>query len=475
MPRHPRPDTATARRFTGGAALLTASVVAASIAAASAGITDRAAVQQLTFVNASGILRTLNTEGIFDRDNAFFRELGSNGRTCATCHQPAQAWTITPSEVQDRFERTSGLDPIFRANDGSNCEGADISTVHKRRAAFSLLLTKGLIRVSLRVPAAAEFEIVDVEDPYRCGGPLSTPSLYRRPMPTANLRFLSAVMWDGRATVPARGIKEDLAAQALDAIVGHAQGSAPSDAQLREIVEFESGLVAAQALDRVAGSLDAAGARGGPQLLAAQPFCIGINDPLGILPSTPGSCAAKSRGLDPVAFTLFGGWSAEAAAQRQALARGETLFNTRRFVIEGVPGLNGEPVDPVSGPIPTGTCSVCHNTPNAGNHSVAMPLNIGVAAAARRTPDLPLYTLRSALTGELLQTTDPGRAMVTGKWRDIGKFKGPTLRALAARAPYFHDGSAATLADVIDFYNTRFQIGLTDRERADLLAFLRAL
>ena len=74
-----------------------------------------------------------------------------------------------------------------------------------------------------------------------------------------------------------------------------------------------------------------------------------------------------------------------------------------------------------------------------------------------------------------MQTMDAGRAMVTGKWTDIAKFKGPMLRALAARPPYFHDGSAATLADVIDFYETRFHLGLSDREKADLLAFLQAL
>ena len=74
-----------------------------------------------------------------------------------------------------------------------------------------------------------------------------------------------------------------------------------------------------------------------------------------------------------------------------------------------------------------------------------------------------------------MQVTDPGRAMITGKWRDVGKFKGPILRALAARPPYFHDGSAATLADVVDFYQTRFGIGLSEREKADLLAFLRSL
>ena len=146
-------------------------------------------------------------------------------------------------------------------------------------------------------------------------------------------------------------------------------------------------------------------------------------------------------------------------------------------MISGVAGLNDQTFpNGVTVPEPfTGTCTICHDTPNAGNHSVKAPLNIGLTDASRRTADMPLYTLRRMSTGEAVQTTDPGRAMITGKWADIGKFKGPMLRALAARAPYFHNGSAATLEEVVEFYDTRFGIGLTDDEKADLVAFLRAL
>ena len=55
-----------------------------------------------------------------------------------------------------------------------------------------------------------------------------------------------------------------------------------------------------------------------------------------------------------------------------------------------------------------------------------------------------------------MKTTDPGRALITGKWKHMSLFKGPILRGLAARAPYFHNGSAATLDEVVDFYDTRF-------------------
>jgi len=426
------------------------------------------------FPNASGTIGVVGLNATA-ADNPFFQELGTNGRSCASCHLPAQGWTITPDELRDRFERTGGLDPIFRINDGSNCEGADVSTMRRRRQAFSLLLSKGLIRVSLKVPAGAEFEITAVDDPYRCGAVPASASMYRRPLPSANLRFLSAVMWDGRASTPGQAIRDGLIHQVVDAVTGHEQGPPPAPEQVQSMVDFELGLFATQVADASAGSLTVGAARSGPSRLARELFCLGINDPLDMRPSMPGACAASSGGLDPFVFTLFRGWTDDSSEQRQAIARGEAIFNTRPFVIDNVPGLNGRLEDPVRRPLLNGTCTTCHDTPNAGNHSVPMALNIGVTHAVRRTADLPLYTLRRRATGETVQTTDPGRAMVTGNWNDIGKFKGPVLRALAARPPYFHDGSAATLADVIRFYNTRFQARFTEREVADLLAFLNAL
>src|SRR4051812_29871962 len=442
-----------------------------------------------TFSNPGGVLGVLSTAGT-DGDNPFFEALGSNGRSCATCHRPAQSWTITPDELRARFERTDGLDPIFRTNDGANCEDSDVSTVKSRRRAFSLLLTKGVIRVTLDVPAGAEFEITDVDDPYRCrtssaandgsaevrsASPIRSASVYRRPLPTANLKFISAVMWDGRESVPGQAIRAGLLRQAHDAVTSHAQGVPPRGDKLQKIVEFELGLFAAQVESPAGDRLDDGLAIGGPLTLAREPFCIGINDPLDMLPSMPGACASASGSLDPFVFRLFRAWTDSPSAHRHAVARGEAIFNTRPFVIDNVAGLNGGHADPVRRPLLNGTCTVCHDTPAAGNHSVPMALNIGVAEASRRPADLPLYTVRHLATGHTMQTTDPGRAMVTGKWSDIGKFKGPVLRGLAARPPFFHDGSAATLADVIRFYDTRFQIRFTQQEKSDLMAFLQSL
>jgi cytochrome c peroxidase len=81
---------------------------------------------------------------------------------------------------------------------------------------------------------------------------------------------------------------------------------------------------------------------------------------------------------------------------------------------------------------------------------------------------------------------DDGRGGVTGRIEDRGAFKTPSLRELMRTAPYMHDGSLATLADVIGFYDRGGQpnpgldpgirpLGLRPSEKQDLEAFLRAL
>src|SRR4029079_19328782 len=112
---------------------------------------------------------------------------------------------------------------------------------------------------------------------------------------------------------------------------------------------------------------------------------------------------------------------------------------------------------------------------NNGTNINNLLFDIRTASAEARTPDLPLYTIRNRATGEERQLTDTGRGTVTGLWNDLGRFKTPTLRALAARAPYFHNGIAATLQDVVHHYETPLGFIFTYEERADLVAFLNAL
>jgi cytochrome c peroxidase len=448
-------------------------MMASAVGGGSAGA-DQDRSHLFVFENAAGQLGTFSTKGDIDLDNPFFKDLGTNGRRCVSCHQPGSAWTITPANVQLRFLATFGRDPIFTNNDGSNCEGATASNLAAEARAYSLLLSRGLIRIGLDVPAGAEFIIDRVRDPYHCAAGTNDLSAYRRPLPAANLPFLSAVMWDGRESSASTTIDQDLLHQANDATRGHAAGTrdlTPTEA--RGIVDFETSLFAAQIRDRAAGALDRRGPTGGPVALSTQPFFLGVNDPVGLNPT--------GAPFDPHVFSIYDAWQSltghdASAAARRAIARGEQVFNTKPIVLSGVGGLNNHTF-PNGVTLPasfTGTCTTCHDTPNAGNHSVKAPLNIGLTDPAQ-APYLPVYTLRNIATGDAVETTDPGRAMITGKWADVSLFKGPVLRALAARAPYFHNGSAATLEEVIDFYERRFHVGLTPQERADLLAFLRAL
>ncbi len=428
--------------------------------------------------NEHGYATTISTQGSIDLGNEFFQDLGTNGRRCISCHLPTAGWSVTPEEMQVTFWLSRGgtksdplgLGAVFRLNDGATSPNADVSTLDKRREAYSMLLEKGLIRVGIGMPEDAEFELVAVDDPYGYASAQEL-SLFRRPLPATNLKFLSAVMWDGRETFKDENgnfesIHFDLSHQANGATEGHAQGDPLTDAQRESIVAFESSLHTAQVLDWDAGKLDVAGAHGGPRAMIDQEFYIGINDVFGD--------PVTGDPFDPDAFDLYDGWKNSNKKARAQIARGQKIFNTRRLVIEGVSGIN----DDFGIPSLEATCSFCHNTPNGGDHSTAVPLNIGIVDESERTPDMPLYVLQcnsGPLAGKTYRVTDPGRALITGKCKDIGRFKGPILRGLASRAPYFHNGSAASLRDVVDFYDRRFHMNLSHNEKRDLAAFLATL
>jgi cytochrome c peroxidase len=434
-------------------------------------------------LNGGGFVETYNVNNTsIPLTGAFFQSLGTNGRSCSSCHVPTEAWSISAAEVQLRFLLTQGTDPIFRPVDGANCnQNINTSTLEGRSQAYSLLLSRGLIRIPIAVPAGAQFTVVNVQNPYGCND-MATLSMYRRPLPTTNLKFLSTLMWDGRESSPQTGtvkityatnpgdLLSDLGHQAIDATNIHAQASTPLTAeQVQDIVNFETSLRTAQAIDFQAGLLNVNGANGGPVALASQPFFIGIND------SFPPSFGFNPFGTPFTAaiFNLYSAWANSPFPANASVARGQTVFNTKPINITGVAGIN----DTLGVTSLSGTCGTCHDSLNVGNHSVSLPLNIGVGdlTSPLDVSYLPVFTLQNTTTGAIIQTTDPGRALITGAWADVGKLKGPILRGLAARAPYFHNGSASSLSDVITFYDTRFTIGFTAQEKADLLAFLKTL
>jgi cytochrome c peroxidase len=264
------------------------------------------------------------------------------------------------------------------------------------------------------------------------------------------------------------------------------------------IVGFELSLYTGQIWDGEAGDLDASGASGGPWSLAGQSYYPGINDTLGQDPD--------GLPFNPAAMQLFSAWTESLSARagdrdqrraaRAAIAAGEQLFNSAPLTITNVRGLN----DSAALGNPTsfkGTCSTCHDAPNVGDHSLPLPLDIGTSHAANPSfesdpaiaaalselslPALPVFLIQGCPDpfnpGQTASfyTSDPGRALITGHCSDFNRVKGPILRGLAARAPYFHNGAAATLREVVNFYDQRFQMHLTQKQKGDLVAFLNSL
>lgn len=459
------------------------------------------------FSDPSGKIATYNTAGDIDTANPFFQSLGTNGRACVTCHQPSDAFALSAAHARVRFDLSGGSDPLFAAVDGANCPNAASGNADHH----SLVLKDGLIRIGLPVPSNAQFTISVVHDPYGCAmvpdpntGQMIV-SVYRRPLPTTNLRFLSTVMFDGRETLaPLNAVLtfqanlfSDLKHQAMDATNGHAQASPPltiSDSRLPPIVNLELGFFTAQTFDTAAGDLTALGANGGPQYLAGQSYHPGINDSLGNDPS--------GAAFNPKAFSIYAPWqsfpglpSDPNTAAREAVAAGEQIFNTFPLKITAVRGLNDNPA--LGSPaLINGFCTTCHDTPNVGNHSFPLPLDIGTSHSPKQetdaqiaggisklsTANLPVFELSGCPDPQnpggvlpAFYTSDPGKALISGACADINRIKGPILRGLAARAPFFHNGSAANLNEIADFYNLRFQMNLTDQQKAELVAFLKTL
>ena len=486
--------------------------------------------QNETDSDPSGQLGTYNVNGpTITAGNAFFQSLGTNGRACVTCHQPSNGMSVSTSNIQSRYLLTLGRDPIFAPVDGADCPdrvpaaltlpspvggllglgkpiggllGGLLGILNPNNP-YSLLLNRGLIRVFLPWPPKAsdgsaitpEFTLEVLNDPTGCENnavyglksPNPVVSVYRRPLMSANLPFVTTlsalfppidplsgvpqpvdpftgqpasgnIMWDGR--------EPTLQSQAVDATLGHAQAlSPPTAAQVKQIVDFENSVFSAQIYDNLAHSLTAAGALGGPVNLAGdQPGVFGFPD----------------------AFTEYASWSSAPLGleqlPRKSIARGEAIFNRRTFIISNVAGFND--VTFVGNNF-VGTCATCHNQMHGGADVLPnAERDLGVSinnSATPLAPDLPLFKLTCTngatmpFNGKTVITRDPGKALLTGKCSDIMKIKVPQLRALSARAPYFHDGTAISLPAVVDFYNGRFGINFTAQERQDLINFLNTL
>jgi len=458
---------------------------------------DLVLTREMTFENTSGRLGILNADGpVNTKGHVFFQPLGTNSRACVTCHQPANAMSLSVDTIQERWRATNGKDPLFAAIDGSD----NPSAPPDRESSHSLLLNRGLFRVGLPWPPvqnpAPEFTIEIVRDPtgvnrdpvWGLKSARPTVSVFRRPRPVANLKYVLApdngvfnvklgvlldrdpstgkpvsmnMMADARAGT--------LAIQAESAYRDHQEGKAQlRQDQLNQIIAFESQVYAAQIYDNSAKDLAEAN---GPGALG----------PMNLFREMAGVLNSPAK---PV-FLFFDEWKNQTEF-RQSVARGNDIFLNRTFWVRDVAHINsiglGNPAKR--------SCALCHNAVMSGMDRAPGWVDLGTTNFPTWTEpktwneagELPVFKLTCRpearphpFLGRTIYTSDPGRALITGKCADIGAITMGQFRGLAARAPYFANGSAKSLIELVDYYDRRFDMRLTAQEKEDLVNFLRVL
>ena len=471
-----------------------------------------------TYSNDRGQVGVLNVSGAIEtKGHAFFEPIGSNGRACVTCHQPADGMSLSLRTIRERWQATGGKDPLFAPVDGTNCP----NLAPADPASHSLLLERGLIRVSLPWPPRGadgtvidpEFTIEVVRDPSGCnadpnfGLTSATPSIsvFRRPRPVANTKYSTHQNFGVGPFIAKSGLPTavdpitgkpvsmnlmadarapTLAAQAADAAEKHLQVRGPlGAAAIARIVAFESQVYVAQVSSTAAGSLiepDGPPAFGPQHLADDDPGVLGNNTTRYVFP-LGGQWEHLPRTGDP---------SNDArSAARESISRGHDVFMFRTFWIKDSMHLNtvglGNPTKR--------TCATCHGMHMTGMDTVNGWMDIGTTNLPwasevplnpwnEAKPQMPLFRITCKpgvkphpFLGRVIYTQDPGRALISGQCNDVGTIVMQQFRGLAARAPYFSNGSAATLRELVDFYDRRYNIGFSEQEKQDLTNFLGTL
>ena len=463
---------------------------------------------EMNFENLNGKVGVLNTAGAIEmKGHPFFEPLGLNPRGCVTCHQPASGMSVSVEALRERWHVTKGEDPIFAAVDGSN----NPKLPQGLESSHSLLLNRGLFRIGLQWPPAKakpEFTIeivrdptgVNLDDTYGLKGANPTVSVFRRPRPLANMKYVmtpddtfniktgTLMAIDPETGKPASmNMMADarhltLRQQAFAAYKEHQEGrqGSLSKEELDKIVAFENQVYVAQSFDKWGGNLVESG---GPIGLGTAAMANGKTHVL------------ANNNRDPV-FRLFEAWKKPETmpkdlsdAQkdfRASVARGNDIFMFRLFWIRDVTHINtiglGNPVKR--------SCSTCHNTQMTGQDLAPGWVDVGTTNYPTWTEppvfsdkaELPVFKCTCEKSssphpylGRVIYTNDPGRALITGKCSDIGSIVMGQFRGLSARAPYFSNGSAKNLRELVDFYDRRFDMKLSEDDKVDLVNFLSVL
>ena len=457
---------------------------------------------RLDYENAYGIGRVIfDGEAVDTEGHPFFEPLGPNGRACVTCHQPSDAMSLSVDTIRKRWRATGGSDPLFAAVDGSNCP----TLPQDDRDSHSLLLDHGLFRIEMPWPPKEwngekirpDFDIEVVRDPWGCNtgevygldGDRSSISVYRRPRPVANLKYLTAVgfAYDPKQGMPlpldpqtgeflSGNIMADnrtvtLAAQMQDAASTHLELlSELTSGQREQIESFILRVYAAQAVSNEGGSLSD-GALGGPEVLR--------DSQAGQLGSIGKAVWSEFEGWEDMDPAMKARLTDDQIAWRESVARGARIFRDKMFLITDSAGINspvgfGNPV--------LNSCVFCHNMRQMGNDVAPGQVDLGTTNKpfADPAPHLPLFRVTCKDEphphyGKVIYTQDPGFGLVTGRCADVGKITLQSMRGLAARPPYFSNGSAADLRAVVDYYDRRYNIGYTEQEKQDLVNLMSAL
>ena len=353
--------------------------------------------------------------------------LGGNGRACADCHVPSEAFQLSPAVARARFEallakRASDKnadDPLFRPID------ADDFREHGEQASdFSNLVENGLVRVTMPLPAN-----VVLIDP-ATGQPSSETAvdLWRAVIPVFNVAITGPdgqlPVWPpGAPRVPIMGQDPNgpnrqggyqhdarfgtLQEQARAALIHHAQVTVEPPADMLDgLAAFQQTLFSSSGVERLADAM-----RAGTDFI----------DP--------------DRELNELE------------------QQGKTVFNR--------------------------ACATCHGAsshPGGSTPERNMVRPIGIryhnilTACPRLTTDgfapCPPRLARNARTYRItladgtfqtVTTSDPGRLLLTGQPADLGVMESTQLRGISRTAPYFHNNSAATLEEVLDLYDAFFR------------------
>lgn len=325
-------------------------------------------------------------------ENFFRPYAGGNGRSCATCHDPKDGFSLSPATVEARWQRLQrarrhdpgASDPLFRAIDADD-GGED----------FTLLRTRALVKV--RVPLPPRVRLT--------GDPTAKSVTVSRAVPPLNMLKHTAPYHQDRSA-------PTLEAQALGAVNQHMEPAvAPTPEFLESVAEFQQHIYSSPGARRLSAAID-----GGRPLPELDPPLTDLerrgkakfDDHCGRCHGGP----AQVRNLEDRIFPPFDG-------SKNPVSLNVGISN---------PTPAGFPASPIAG------------------HGADLPTQ-------RFDIDLPdgrTIVLESSDPGTVL-TEASALETVAGN-QVFNRFDVPQLRGINRTAPYFHDHRARTLEDVVRHY-----------------------